>query len=369
MFKKNNPGCTSTSCSCGPPLDPDCYFLIDTFTRADDADPGADWEELGGASYAIAGGTITGDGKILAVPPNPAGEAMHVSLLVKGTGTFSILLAADDTATSFIRATIVFGEDGSLSVDSVGVDGDGESVAANIAEDAWILFTACYNGTTARASAGAYSVAANLPGVTGDRAGFDANETVQVDNFYAAQVSEECAVCETLDEVIDVTGCVFCADGEVAEYYQVEISGVDEHTDCSDCGSIDGVYIIGPMEQKFSEGEPLNCAASLEVDTKCDGDTDPGCYGLLTLQFYQASGQYRVLLNFQTGATDCGQGGGQPAIEWEEELGASAPDCLFLDEEGVAQEITLPWISDGIPTTERCTGAASTVTIRAIPAP
>ncbi len=166
----------------------------------------------------------------------------------------------------------------------------------------------------------------------------------------------------TSSGLIETTGCVFCQDGIVAEYYQIEISGVAEHTDCGDCASLDGVYIVGPVQQLFAEGEPLNCADSIPLATVCAESEEPGCYGLLTMQFYQAAGQYRLLVTLQTGATLCGQGGGQPSIEWEKELGVAAPNCLVNAE-------SLPFISNGLPTTERCDGSAATCIVSAIPAP
>ncbi len=69
----------------------------------------------------------------------------------------------------------------------------------------------------------------------------------------------------------------------------------------------------------------------------------------------------------QSGGTPCGQGGGQPSIEWEKDFAPSAPDCLFLDEFGVPQPQSLTWITNGVPTTERCDSSGATCIVTAIP--
>ncbi|MDZ4781236.1 MAG: hypothetical protein SGJ19_13360 [Planctomycetia bacterium] len=161
---------------------------------------------------------------------------------------------------------------------------------------------------------------------------------------------------------IETTGCVFCAGGLVAEYYQVEISGMAEHTNCDDCAALDGVYIVGPVQQTSIGGDPFDCSDAFLLTTVCGGSDEPGCYGVLALQFYQTGGAFRVLVTLRTGATPCGQGGGQPTIEWEKNYGGAAPDCLLENE-------LLPFITNGVPTTERCDGSAATCIVTAIPAP
>ncbi len=135
-----------------------------------------------------------------------------------------------------------------------------------------------------------------------------------------------------------------------------------EHTNCDDCAALDGVYIVGPVVQVFQGGDPVECSDAILLATFCGSSDEPGCYGLLALQFYQSGGAYRLIVNLQTGATPCGQGGGQPTIEWEKNFGASAPDCL-LDGE------SLPFITNGVPTTERCDASGATCIVTAIPAP
>jgi len=161
---------------------------------------------------------------------------------------------------------------------------------------------------------------------------------------------------------IGTTGCVFCSGGVVAEYYQVEISGMAEHTDCDDCAALDGVYILGPVQQTSDEGEPFDCSAFIVLDTVCGASEEPGCYGVLAMQFYQNLGAYRLLVTLRTGGTPCGQGGGQPTIEWEKSYGGSPPDCLVDGE-------SLPFITNGVPTTERCDASGATCIVTAIPAP
>ena len=156
--------------------------------------------------------------------------------------------------------------------------------------------------------------------------------------------------------------CTFCSGGVVAEYYQVEISGLAEHTDCADCAALDGAYIIGPMQQVFIGGDPANCSDAILTATVCAESEAPDCYGLLGLQFYHGAGRYRLLVTLLSGGTPCGQGGGQPMIEWESDLGVSPPDCLV---EGVS----VPFVSNGIPGAERCDGSGATCTVTAIPAP
>ncbi len=135
-----------------------------------------------------------------------------------------------------------------------------------------------------------------------------------------------------------------------------------EHTNCDDCASLDGVYIVGPVVQVFLGGDPIECSDAILLATFCGSSDEPGCYGLLALQFYQSGGAYRLIVNLQTGATPCGQGGGQPTIEWEKSFGVSAPNCL-LDGE------SLPFITNGVPTTERCDASGATCIVTAIPAP
>lgn len=161
---------------------------------------------------------------------------------------------------------------------------------------------------------------------------------------------------------IGTTGCVFCQGGLVAEYYQVEISGIVEHTNCDDCASLDGVYIVGPMQQISVDGEPANCSAAILLATTCGESDEPGCYGLLGLQFYQSGDGFHLLVTLQTGATPCGQGGGQPTIEFEKDFGPSAPHCLVDGE-------SLPFLTNGVPTTERCDASGATCIVTAIPAP
>jgi hypothetical protein len=366
MGKRNNPGCHDC---CGPPggLDPECYFVADNFNRPDDTDLGVGWNELAG-SWQILGNLLIGSGTVLATTASPTASAMHVSVKVKGTGSVTILLAADPSAASYVAATLTFGATGRLSVSQTGGSGDGESVPLATDEDAWYTFTACYNGTIAQAAVGATTVTATLTGVSGDRAGLQASVASDFDDFFAAEVSVECAECPD-STVIDTTGCVFCAGGVVAEYYQVEISGMTEFSNCTDCATLDGVYILGPIQQTTEGGDPFDCSGALLLPTVCGASDEPGCYGVTALQFYQAFGAYRALVTFRTGSTPCGQGGGQPVIEWEQSYGGAPPDCLFRDAFGVAQPEVLPWITNGVPTTERCDGSGATCTITAIPAP
>jgi len=135
---------------------------------------------------------------------------------------------------------------------------------------------------------------------------------------------------------------------KVAEYYQVEISGMAEFADCPDCAALDGVYIMGPMQQIHIDGDPVNCSDGILLPTICADSDEPGCYGLIGLQFYQAGGAFHLLVNLQSGGTPCGQGGGQPSIEWEMDFAPSAPDCLFLDEFGISQPRSLTWITNGV---------------------
>jgi len=81
-------------------------------------------------------------------------------------------------------------------------------------------------------------------------------------------------------------------------------------------------------------------------------------------------GVWRVLpySRYDSAATTCGQGGGQPAIERQKDFAPSAPDCLFLDEFGIPQPRSLTWITNGVPTTERCDGSGATCIVTAIPA-
>jgi len=74
----------------------------------------------------------------------------------------------------------------------------------------------------------------------------------------------------------------------------------------------------------------------------CADSGEPGCFGVIGLQFYQAFGAFHLLVTLQTSATPCGQGGGQPSIEWEMDFAPSAPDCLVLDVFGVPQPQSLP---------------------------
>jgi len=366
MGKRNNPGCNDC-CGSGGGLDPECYFAADNFNRPDDTDLGSEWEEISG-SWETLGNVLRGSGTVLATTPSPTGSSMHVSVKVKGTGSVTILLAADENATSYISATLTFGAEGTLSVSPTGGEGDSESVPLATDEDTWYTLAACYNGTTARASVGATTVTATLTDVTGDRAGLKASTTSNFDDFFAAEVSEDCADCPA-GTVIGTTGCVFCAGGQVAEYYQIELSGMAEFDRCSDCSSLDGVYIMGPMQQIYSDGDPVACAYGMLVPSICADSDEPGCYGVIGLQFYQAFGAFHLLVTLQTSATPCGQGGGQPAIEWQKDFAPSAPDCLFLDGFGVPQPQTLPWITNGVPTTERCDGSGATCIVTPIPGP
>ncbi len=366
MGKRNNPGCNDC-CGPGGGLDPECYFAADNFNRPDDTDLGIEWEEISG-SWETLGNVLHGSGTVLATTPSPTGSSMHVTVKVKGTGSVTILLAADEDATSYISATLTFGAEGTLSLNQTGGDGDGDSVELATEEDVWYTLTACYNGTTARATVDATSVNATLSGISGDRAGLKASTTGDLDDFLAAEVSEDCGQCAG-GSVIGTTGCVFCAGGVVAEYYQVEISGMAEFANCPDCAALDGVYIMGPMQQIHIDGDPVNCSDGMLLATICADSDEPGCYGLIGLQFYQAGGAFHLLVNLQSGGTPCGQGGGQPSIEWEMDFAPSAPDCLFLDEFGVPQPRSLTWVANGVPTTERCDGSGATCIVMAIPAP
>jgi hypothetical protein len=266
----------------------------------------------------------------------------------------TILLAAEEDATSYISATLTFGAEGTLSVSQTGGEGDTESVPLATEEDTWYILVACYDGTTARATVDATTVAATLSGISSDRAGLKASTASDFDDFFAAEISEDCAQ---------------CSGGVVAEYYQVEISGMAEFEDCSDCESLDGVYIMGPMQQINIDGDPINCSDGMLLATICAESEAPGCYGLIGLQFFQDGGAFHLLVNLQSGGTPCGQGGGQPAIEWEMDFAPSPPDCLLLDEFGVPQPRSLTWITNGVPTTERCDGSGATCIVTAIPAP
>jgi hypothetical protein len=365
MGKRNNPGCRNC-CEDEGGLDPECYFTIDDFNRPDSTNIGAALTEQSGV-WEILAQVLHGSGTVISTAANPTGPAMHVSVNVKGSTSVTVLLASDATASSYVAVTLTFGASGTLAISQVGGSGDTESVALVTEPDTWYTLTTCYNGSFAKASVAGTNVSALLGDVTGDRVGLRATMTSEFDDLFAAEVGETCAACTGGD--IDTTGCVFCAGGVVAEYYQVEISGMAEFANCDDCESLDGVYIVGPVQQTSVGGDPFDCSDAMLLATVCGASDEPGCYGLLALQFYQSLGAYRVLVTLRTGGTPCGQGGGQPTIEWEKSFGATAPDCLFRDGFGIPQPESLPWVTNGVPTTERCDGSAATCTITAIPAP
>jgi hypothetical protein len=151
---------------------------------------------VNGTRFPAAGkswNVLHGNGTVLTTSAFHTGSAMHVSVEGRGTGNVTVLLAADENATSCISATLVFGAEGSLSMSQTGGDGDSESVDLTTEEDVWYTFTACYNGTTARAAADATCMSATLTGITGDRADLKASTASDFDDFFTAEVSEGCA--------------------------------------------------------------------------------------------------------------------------------------------------------------------------------
>jgi hypothetical protein len=155
---------------------------------------------------------------------------------------------------------------------------------------------------------------------------------------------------------IGTVPCTFCQPDTLSEYYQIEFDGIVNGTDCTDCDRMNGVYILGPMQGGLND-----CTDVIATATVCDADPDPDCFEQLTLQFFRFGGDYLALVDWQTGATACGTGGGQPKIEWEQNYGTSPPNCLFNGED-------IPFSNHGVGTV-RCDASGSTCTVTAIPPP
>lgn len=216
MAKPNTPGCNAGGGCCGEaPPDP-CEILLDDFNRADDADPGADWDEVSG-TWDIGTNMLQGSGGIVTVASAPTGQSSHVSVRVKAGGTAYLYVAANSSLTSYIRARFISGASGSIQISDHTGDTGTKTVATTNGN--WYTLTLCYDEATeiATATVNGESVTRTYSDVSfGDHAGIGATTSHDFDDFEWRAVDEECEVCS------GVSDCACCEDGG-GHFYDIEV--------------------------------------------------------------------------------------------------------------------------------------------------
>jgi hypothetical protein len=345
-----------------------CTVLSDTFTRADDTDLGADWDEQAG-SWAIASNdleTTSSSGRCITAASNPAGDYTGIS---EGTFDATSMSTGDEVKlfVSFLDASNTFyavfkAADGSgVGGTAKMYNGAGSQQGSTVSLPSFkagvtssIFFRLCFNGQTLIVNTpdGDESVDPGTYGY-GDQAGVGTGTitgTARVLSYAFKQYQDDANGCDSC-----TVPCDLLCTGATPGVIKIEWSGLlDSNSECIDCAVADSGTLYLPFLSYYSPAPACNYGygwlplslfdddidgGSNEANCYCDAherfimDYPPGSSDMLwraaIIQYDYGTGlRYWLTVTFVAG---CEIGGDSDAvIEFRYDLGASKPDCMSL---------------------------------------
>jgi hypothetical protein len=346
--------------------DDGCTILTDSFTRADDTDLGADWDEQAG-SFAIASNnleTTSSNGRCIATASNPTGDYTGIS---EGTFDATSMATGDEVKlfVSFLDASNTFyavfkAADGSgVGGTAKMYNGAGSQQGTTLALPSFragvtssAFFRLCFNGEILVINTPDGDESAD-PGTFGygDQAGVGTGTvsgTVKVLSFAFKQYQSGDDGCDTC-----TVPCDLLCDGVTPGTLKIEWSGLfDSNSECIDCEVADSgtayipfylYYAPYPACNWQSAYLPLSLfdddidGGSNEANCFCDaherflGDYPAGSSDMLwraDIEYSSIGGtpQYYLVVTFVAG---CEIGGDSDAnVVFYYGLGETKPDCM-----------------------------------------
>ena len=264
---------TATDLSCKQSARP-CAIFSDTFTRADDADPGCSWTEVSGTS-AITSNKLafTAAGIAICNVVHPANES---TMLVQvdfthdtSTSICDVLIAVVDSSNYYYVRFTVAGASGSVAIrrNNAGVHttlASQTGVTINTSTTYTALVCMTDSGVIWVGGVPSVFLAAQTPATpTGAQAGVgcSGSGTATFDNF---------AVTATYHETVDSTcqkcfsTCVRCDNDVAPSTLKVVVTGIANGT-CGTCAGLDGTYYL-----PFREANAAYCIWRQDsISTEC----------------------------------------------------------------------------------------------------
>lgn len=169
---------------------------------------------------------------------------------------------------------------------------------------------------------------------------------------------------------LETVTCEQCAGDVASAWYAVDLSGiVNDFGFCpqANCGSLDGLYVVGPLQSGSVGGVPplAWCAADVPIVGVCRDDNS--CFAVLHLAIYRPTtglhaNQYILQVQLVSQG-DCDEEGGLPVMHFTHVFGVEKPDCLD------AFPITIAGGEVDYALSPKCSAAGATCTVSLISAP
>lgn len=169
------------------------------------------------------------------------------------------------------------------------------------------------------------------------------------------------------ESALVTTSCTECSGDVASAWYLVQISGVTpDFGFCpeANCSSVDGMYVLGPVEQAALPGQTL-CLAGDPFTGVCL--IDESCFRFVQIVFIRETtgplaNHYLLLVELVSDA-DCNEELGLPTMRFVHDFGLTRPDCIdsfpLTINGGTVEYLTSP----------KCSAASATCTISAIGPP
>ena len=164
-----------------------------------------------------------------------------------------------------------------------------------------------------------------------------------------------------------LTSCTACEEGVASAWYMIQIAGVTAATGfcpAANCASVNGVYVLGPLEQATLPELTL-CAAGEPFTGVCL--VDSSCFRFVQIIFMQPTagdlaGHYLLLVELVSQGA-CNEELGLPTMRFIHDFGTERPHCVEA----------LPVVIEGgtvdFVTTPKCSAATATCSVSAISPP
>lgn len=336
-------------CCCDPaPPDP-CILFSDTFNRADDTDPGADYvEDVAGVEISGNRLAITTSGaRVLSAADLPTSEArLVVSFTIASGKSARVYFCWLDSSNHFLASITT----SSFLLNAVG-QSITESVAVAITPDAVNTLELCFvDGKLIGHLNGLQNVLHSVS-APGFKFGFGSGiAPAYFDDLTITEVSEDCDDCAYEPEMSE---CDCCEDGTAYKRIGFEIAGVANGPTppnaCDECDTLNGLWM--PFDD-------FGCGGLWDSTFDSDVPTSWCSVGDLRNRWFLNLCGTKTRLEIQQDPS--GGGTYSTIVVWEYDHGTSPIDCSTLD------GLVLPMVY--AVNADDCGGfVGSTVTVRLDP--
>lgn len=321
-------------CTCCGGSTGGCDILNDAFNRANNTNLGIDYDELSGAAAIVSNEVqLTSASTVVrGVNVSPFGPEMMITLKFKLSATSAKLrlYIGDPSSTDYL-----YGEFGNGKI-IIGKEGEVETYAnRTFTAGTWYTAQLCWNGSILIGQVNSNQVVSTAyTAPPNDYYGFGCvTATVTVDDLLVQRVSAGCSACST---VLGTTNCGACGGTSPTrfrlhnEWYLIA-AGIS-NSGCSDCSSVDGMYIV-PID--FTGGS--GCSGRIQFS-----DGSP-CLPDQVLPFHQPQWAIDFTVAFTSptaanvkvgiGASAGAAGGGASGGVWRHDFTTSTSglDCDAID--------------------------------------